>query len=71
MDLTQDVMIDYTNYRGERAMRRVTPIAIRFESSEWHGSEQWLLRAVDVEKAAERDFAMKDIHSWRQIQPIY
>lgn len=61
------VMIDYTNYRGERGMRRIRPLSMRFESSEYHEGEQWLLRAVDIEKGATRDFAMKDIHSWRPV----
>lgn len=69
MDLTQDVMIDYTNYRGERSMRRIRPISMNFVSNEWHPEEQWLLTADDVEKAAIREFAMKDIHSWQPIAP--
>ena len=61
----EEVVIDYTNYRGERGLRRIRPLAVRFEASEWHPTKQWLLRAVDVEKGAMRDFAMIDIHSWQ------
>lgn len=60
----QPVMIDYTNYRGERRMRRIKPLTIRFDTSDWHPEPQWLLRAVDTEQGATRDFAMKDIHKW-------
>ncbi len=68
-DQREEVLIDYTNYRGERAVRRIRPLTVRFENSEWHPETQWLLRAVDIEKGATRDFAMKDIHSWEPAQP--
>lgn len=65
------VRIDYTNYRGERRERRIVPIAIRFTANEWHPEPQWLMHAIDIEKAAAgepagRDFAMKGIHRWEQ-----
>jgi predicted DNA-binding transcriptional regulator YafY len=63
------VFIDYTNHRGERAWRSVTPISIRFGSTEWHPEAQWLLRAYTVDRGAEREFAMKDIHAWRKPRP--
>jgi predicted DNA-binding transcriptional regulator YafY len=61
----EEVVIDYTNWRGERAMRRVRPLSVRFEATEWHPDQQWLLRAVDVERGHTRDFAMSNIHSWQ------
>jgi hypothetical protein len=65
-----EVIIDYTNWRGERRKRRIVPHDIRFDSTDWHKEPQWLVRAADVElhrqgKPAMRDFALKDIHSWR------
>jgi predicted DNA-binding transcriptional regulator YafY len=63
----QEVMIDYTNYRGERSVRRIRPLSIQFENSEWHPDTQWILHAVDVEKGKTREFAMRDIHSWEPI----
>lgn len=59
------VLIDYTNYRSERSERCVLPISWRFASSEWHKDEQWLMLALDLEKQANREFAMADIHSWK------
>jgi hypothetical protein len=61
------VVIDYTNHRGERATRYITPLpgGIKFTSSEWHPEPQWLMSAFDVDKQVWRDFAMKDIHGWR------
>ena len=58
------VRIDYTNYRGERAWRWVLPKRIEFGWNEWHQEPQWLLTALDLDKDAEREFAMKDIHAW-------
>lgn len=58
------VRIDYTNYRGERSMRRVVPVEIYFGNTEYHPESQWLMEAEDVEKHARRTFAMRDIHSW-------
>lgn len=58
------VEIDYTNHAGERSNRRIVPLQMTFKSTEWHPVAQWILDAMDVDKAAERSFAMKDIHSW-------
>lgn len=60
------VVIDYTNHRGERSERKVKPSLIRFGSSPWHKEPQWLLVAKDLEKDALREFAMKDIHLWKE-----
>lgn len=59
------VLIDYTNHRGERAVRTILPMApLTWSSTEWHPEEQWLLEALDVEKDVVRFFAVKDIHGW-------
>jgi predicted DNA-binding transcriptional regulator YafY len=63
-DPRQDVIIDYTNWRGERAVRRIRPVSISFENNEWHPETQWLLEAVDLVKNETRTFALKNIHSW-------
>jgi len=57
------VQIVYTNYRGETAVRRVVPEQLVFKGSEWHGDEQWLLEAYDLDKGALRSFALKDIRA--------
>jgi hypothetical protein len=62
--MLEGVTIDYTNYRGERGLRRILPLDIKFGSNEWHPEPQWLLIAIDEDKKAERIFALKDIHSW-------
>ncbi|MBL8179991.1 MAG: hypothetical protein JNL64_00085 [Blastocatellia bacterium] len=58
------VRILYTNYRGETAVREVIPKHLWFGETEWHSERQWLLSAYDLEKRADRDFAVKDIRSW-------
>ena len=56
------VIISYTNYRGETSIRTIIPTKLYFGSNEWHPEKQWLLKAFDEDKQAERDFAFKDIH---------
>jgi hypothetical protein len=66
MSDAREVVIDYTNWRGERAMRRIVPKEIVFcpQGTEFHIAPGWFLRARDVDKGGMRDFAMADIHSW-------
>lgn len=51
----------YRNWRGEASWRQVIPFYVWFGKTEWHPEPQWLLRAFDVDRRADRDFAMKDI----------
>ncbi len=60
----QVVEIDYTNWRGERSKRRIVPMRLLWENSEWHPETQWVLYALDVEKQEGRSFALASIHSW-------
>lgn len=64
IDPQQIVTIRYTNYRGETGVRRIIPIEIRFVSTEWHPEPQWVMEAYDVDKGAQRSFAIKDIIQW-------
>lgn len=64
------VEIDYTNWRGERRLRRIMPVlgSLRFAESEWHKPAQWVFDGFDLDlgdMTAPRTFAMKDVHSWR------
>jgi hypothetical protein len=59
--LSSDLSFDYTNYKGEQSRRTVTPIAYRWGGSQWHPEPQWLMMALDHDKAQTREFAMKDM----------
>ena len=56
----------YTNWKGKRGFREVIPQRIYFGSTEWHKEEQWLMVAYDLDKKAERTFAMKDMENISQ-----
>ena len=58
------VKILYTNWKGETKYRNIIPINIEFKSTEWHKEEQWILNAFDIDKQANRGFAIKDIKEW-------
>ena len=63
-DSQKMVTILYTNYKGRTSLRRIIPMSLEYASSQWHKEEQWLMKAYDVDKKAERDFAVKDIRAW-------
>lgn len=62
----ESVTIDYTNYRGERSLRQIIPRLpyMTLRATAYHPEVQWILTAFDVEKKAERDFAMAGIKGW-------
>lgn len=63
-----DVTFTYKNYRGETSVRLVQPIMISFGTTIFYPERQWLLHAWDINKEAERTFAMKDIKDWDQVE---
>jgi predicted DNA-binding transcriptional regulator YafY len=65
--MVKEVKILYTNWKGVTKTRLIIPKEIFYGSNEWHKKEQWLMRAHDVEKDAERTFAMKDIKEWNSL----
>lgn len=66
MDIEEkkQVKILYTNWKGVTSYRSIIPKSIEFKSTEWHKDEQWILNAFDVDKNADRNFAIKDIKEW-------
>jgi predicted DNA-binding transcriptional regulator YafY len=56
--------LDYTNWRGERAPRRVVPMYVWHGETDWHPGKQWFMHALDVERETERDFALSGIAGW-------
>lgn len=63
--MSERVTIEYLNWRGEFAVREITPHRIEWSSNQWHPEPQWLLVAFDHGKGEMRAFAMKGIKSWR------
>jgi len=64
------VFILYTNYRGQQAWRKVLPLSMWFGVSPYHERPQWFVKAVALDRADERDFALKDIAQWRTEEPV-
>jgi predicted DNA-binding transcriptional regulator YafY len=62
-----DVEIDYTNHRGERAMRRVRPLRFLHGANEWHKEPCHQCLALDLEKMEPRYFALQGVHLWREL----
>jgi hypothetical protein len=66
-DQRKQVDIDYINWRGERAKRRIEPITgqLVFNYNSYHSTPCWLLLALDISgDGTIKTFAMKQIHSW-------
>lgn len=64
------VSIDYTNYKGQRALRLVMPQHIFWGATSYHREPQWMLIAIDVIRGVSREFAMRDIHAWGQAKVV-
>jgi hypothetical protein len=60
IDLSE-LTFKYKNWKGEISDRKVLPITVWFGSTEYHKEPQLFLKAFDVDKQVERDFALKDI----------
>ena len=64
MEENKNIIISYTNWKNETRNRVVTPLSIWFGETRWHKGKQWFLKAIDVDKSEERDFAVSGIHSF-------
>lgn len=61
-DHREPFVFRYKNWKGVTAPRRVFPIEVFYGVTDYHSDkEQWFLRATDIDKGAERCFAMNDI----------
>lgn len=59
---------DYVNWKGEFGYREVKVDEILFGSTDYHKEEQWLMKAWDLNKQAERIFAMKDMSNVKNLR---
>jgi hypothetical protein len=65
---SNEVVIDYTNWKGVRRLRKILPMTISFGHNQYHPEEQWLLEAMDLEdNYAVKSFSLKDVHSWNAV----
>jgi len=55
------ITFKYKNWHGEIAVRHVIPLEIWYGHTDYHATDQWLLKALDIDKNAQRDFAVNDI----------
>ena len=60
-EVCKPLFILYTNHRGDTSIRKIIPKEVFFHKTEWHPEFQWFMKAFDLNKEADRDFAMKDI----------
>ena len=65
-----DVEIDYTNWRGERRMRRIRPLSFFHGATEWHKEPTWQVYAQDLESGQMRYFSLVGVHSWRELNAL-
>jgi hypothetical protein len=65
----QELRVMYRNHEGRRGWRRVIPLPVApfWGSTPYHAEQQWLLRVWDLDKDAERTYAMKDIDMIRSV----
>jgi hypothetical protein len=62
---SDEVLIDYTNYKGRRSIRRIKPQSIHFaEGNPYHPEPQRLLVATDLEDGLLKTWSMHNIHRW-------
>jgi len=65
--LTQTLRFSYVNYRGSFSWRTVNPISVRWGTSEWYETPQWLLMCYDMDKKDRREFALANMHEISQL----
>ncbi|CAN5193309.1 hypothetical protein BH09DEP1_BH09DEP1_4960 [soil metagenome] len=63
-ELKNPIKVEYTNYRGEKGIRTIVPISFYVGTTEYHPQEQWLVKLWDVDRQAERIYALKEITRW-------
>lgn len=63
----RSVVIDYTNWRGERSERVIMPIRVEFTATKWHPEAQWLVEAHCGESGTVKSFAMAGMNApWKE-----
>ena len=58
----EPIMVDYTNYKGERSIRRIFPTNMFYGTTEYHPQPQYLLTVHDFDKKDQRIYALSGFH---------
>lgn len=53
--------VKYKNWQDEIGVRTIIPLEVHYGHTEFHTKDQWLLDVWDVEKDAQRTYALIDI----------
>lgn len=62
------IILDYTNWKGKRARRRVCPTGVvMHQATQWHKVPQWLFEVIDCEDGKKKLFSMIDVHSNKDV----
>lgn len=61
MSYIKVVYAPYTNWKGQTRMRRFIPQEVFWGKTDFHPEEQWFMKVWDVDKDAERIYALKDL----------
>lgn len=54
------IIVDYINWNGKQALRKVIPTGVYWGSTKFHGEPQWLLTAICCRSGDEKTFALGD-----------
>jgi len=60
-DQMQKVKFTYTNWKGKTRQRQAIFYKFFLGSNQYHPTQQWLVTGYDLEKEAERTFALENI----------
>ena len=61
VNIKSPAVVLYTNWKGKTEQRTISPLEIYWGHTEFHPEDQFLLKCIDLDKDAERTYAMKDI----------
>jgi hypothetical protein len=62
MLICREFKCEYRNYRGEIAVRCISPLGVSHGSTEWHPKSGLILTGVDTERNVNRDFCVADFN---------
>jgi predicted DNA-binding transcriptional regulator YafY len=62
-----EVRFDYINHEGRKGQRRALIRNIRWGTSDWYATPQWLLLCWDLDKQDMREFALANMSNITQV----